>query len=214
MLTEEEMKRFAAEERYRHEVRKSLDQESTPPAPAAPAAAPPAPKKPSWGSKVFEFFNSSVGMWLLSSVVLTGGAAMLQQIQHDHENALKNRQDLFTHHFEIHGRLDNMAFLLRRAKTVGDAKTALGGIYKSTVPLSPELQNRSLASLYLAIFTLLNGGEKDKTDKAFNLVKQLEEVEFLLQSQPDDKPLDQAQRNHIAKLISAIRQLHLGDPKG
>lgn len=212
MLTEEEMKRIAAEERYRHEVRKSL--EAAPPAPEpTPPAEPAPPHKVGFGKRMFEFFNSSVGMWLLSSVVLTGGAAMIQQIQHDHETTMKNRQDLFTHHFEIHSRLENMAFLLRRAKTVGEAKTALGGIYKSAVPLSPDLQNRSLASLYLAVFTLLDGSEKDKTNRAFNLVKQLEEVELMLQPQPDDKPLDQSQRNHITKLITAIQQLHLGDPK-
>jgi hypothetical protein len=211
MLSEEEMKRIAAEERYRHEVRKSLD--AAPAPEPLPPAEPAPPAKHGFGKRMFEFFNSSVGMWLLSSVVLTGGAAMIQQIQHDHENAQKNRQDLFTHHFEIHSRLENMAFLLRRAKTVGEAKTALAGIYKSAVPLSPDLQNRSLGSLYLAVFTLLDGSEKDKTNRAFNIVKQLEEVELLLQQQPDDKPLDQSQRNHVTKLIAAVQQLHLGDPK-
>ncbi|WP_459797867.1 hypothetical protein, partial [Mycobacterium riyadhense] len=81
MLTEDEMKRIAAEERYRHSIRKSLEEESARPAPEPPP--PPAP--PGFGSKLYEFLNSSVGMWLLSSVVLTGGAAFLQQVQHQHE---------------------------------------------------------------------------------------------------------------------------------
>jgi len=207
MLTEDEMKRIAAEERYRHSIRKSLEEESAGPAPEPPP--PPAP--PGFGAKLYEFLNSSVGMWLLSSVVLTGGAAFLQQVQHQHEVDQKNRADLISHRFEIEHRLDGMNFLLRRAVTVGDAKAALGGVFKSTIPVTPELQNRSLASLYLSIYPLLAGTEKDKTNKAYNLVKELEDVELLLQPLPDDKPLDDAQRAQIAKLMAAIQQLKFDD---
>jgi hypothetical protein len=206
MLTEEEMKRIAAEERYRHSIRMSLEQEA-----AKPAAEASPPAAPGFGSKVYEFLNSSVGMWLLSSVVLTGGAAFLQQIQHEHEIAQKNQSDLINHRFEIEHRLDGMSFLLRRAKTVGDAKAALGGVFKSAIPLTPELQNRSLASLYLAVYPMLVGTEKEKTNKAYNLVKQLEDVELLLQPLPDDKPLDEDQRNQITKLLTAIQQLKFAE---
>ncbi|WP_425066401.1 hypothetical protein [Reyranella sp.] len=209
MLTEDEMKRIAAEERYRHSIRKSLEEESAGPAPEPPP--PPAP--PGFGSKLYDFLNSSVGMWLLSSVVLTGGAAFLQQVQHQHEIDQKNRADLVSHRFEIEHRLDGMNFLLRRAVTVGDAKTALSGVFKSAIPLTPELQNRSLASLYLSVYPLLAGTEKEKTNKAYNLVKELEDVELLLQPLPDDKPLDDAQRTQIAKLMKAIQQLKFEDGK-
>ena len=206
MLSEEEMKRIAAEDRYRHSIRMSLAQEA-----AKPAVEPAAPPAPGFGSRVYEFLNSSVGMWLLSSVVLTGGAAFLQQIQHEHEIAQKNQSDLINHRFEIEHRLDGMSFLLRRAKTVGDAKAALGGVFKSAIPLTPELQNRSLASLYLAVYPMLVGTEKEKTNKAYNLVKQLEDVELLLQPLPDDKPLDEDQRNQITKLLTAIQQLKFAE---
>ena len=209
MLTEDEMKRTAAEERYRHSIRKSLEEEATGPAPEPPP--PPAP--PGFGSKLYEFLNSSVGMWLLSSVVLTGGAAFLQQVQHQHEIDQKNRADLVSHRFEIEHRLDGMNFLLRRAVTVGDAKTALSGVFKSAIPLTPELQNRSLASLYLSVYPLLAGTEKEKTNKAYHLVKELEDVELLLQPLPDNKPLDDAQRTQIAKLMKAIQQLKFDDGK-
>lgn len=204
MLTDDELKRIAAEEHYRHSIRKAIEAQVPPPAPPAP----PAPEKHSFGKKLFEFFNSSVGMWLLSSVVLTGGAAILQNIQHDHEIALKNRDDLTSHKFEIQHRLDSMTFLLKRAKTVGDAKNALNGVFKSSIPLTPELQNRSLASLYLTIQPLLAGSAKDKTTEAFELVKQLEEAELLLQSQPDDKPLDSGELAKLTKVITAIQKLH------
>lgn len=209
MLTEDEMKRIAAEERYRHSIRKSLEEESAGPA----AEPPPPPPPPGFGSKLYEFLNSSVGMWLLSSVVLTGGAAFLQQVQHQHEISLKNQADLTSHRFEIEHRLDGMSFLLRRAVTVGEAKAALGGVFKSAIPVTPELQNRSLASLYLSVYPLLAGTEKEKTNRAYNLVKQLEDIELVLQPLPDDKPLDEAQRTQIAKLMTAIQQLKFDDGK-
>lgn len=206
MLTEDELKRIAAEEHYRQTIRKSLEAEAV--AVAAPPEPPAPPTKHGFGTRLFEFLNSSVGMWLLSSVVLTGGAAIIQQIQHDHESRLQNRQTLSTHRFEIHHRLDNMTFLLRRAKTVGDAKAALDGIFKSTIPLSPELQNRSLGSLYMGLMPLLAGTEKQKASEAFTLVRQLEEAELVMQSQPDDHPLDQSQRNRLTKLVNTIQHLH------
>ena len=113
MLTDDELKRIAAEEHYRQTIRKSLEAETV--ALAAPAPPPPPPEHHGFGHRVFEFLNSSVGMWLLSSVVLTGGAAIIQQIQHDHEARLQNRQTLSTHRFEIHHRLVNLTFLLRGA---------------------------------------------------------------------------------------------------
>jgi hypothetical protein len=201
MLTEVEAKRIAAEERYRYEIRKSLAETETP-------AVAPAPQKEGFSKKLYEFLNSSVGMWLLSSVVLTGGAAILQQIQHNHEIEQKNRQDLTSHKFEIQHRLDSMTFLLRRAKTVGEAKNALNGVFKSAIPLTPELQNRSLASLYMSIQPLLAGTDKQKTTEAFELVRQLEESELLLQSQPDDKLLDTAEHAKLTKVIAAIQKLH------
>ena len=207
MLTEDERKRIAAEERYRHSIRKSLEEESAGP----PPEPPPPPVEPGFGSKLYEFLNSSVGMWLLSSVVLTGGAAFLQQVQHQHEIDQKNRADLISHRFEIEHRLDGMSFLLRRATTVGEAKAALNGVFKSAIPVTPELQNRSLASLYLSVYPLLAGTEKEKTNRAYNLVKQLEDIELLLQPLADDKPLDEAQRTQIAKLMTAIQQLKFDD---
>jgi len=86
MLTDEQRQTIEAEEQLRHEVRKRLDAENPPP--------PPPPQHHGFGKRVFDFFNSSVGMWLLSSVVLTGGAALLQNIQHNHEVAQTNRQPI------------------------------------------------------------------------------------------------------------------------
>jgi len=205
MLTDEDRARIEADERLRHAVRQGMQ------APAGPAAPPPPPAKPGFGQRLYHFLNSSVGMWLLSSVVLTGGAAMLQQVQHDHEIAMKNQQDLTTLRFEIEHRLGNMAFLLRRAKTTGDAKVALDGVFKSPIPLTPELQNRSLSSLFLTAYPLLTREKQDEVRRAIKLVKQLEEDELLLRTLPDDRPLNDAHREKYGKTISSIQQLHFSE---
>ena len=202
MLTDEDRARIEADERLRHAVRQSMQP------PAEPAEPPPPPPKPSFGHRLMHFLNSSVGMWLLSSVLLTGGAAVLQQIQHDHEISLKNQQDLTTLRFEIEHRLGNMAFLLRRAKTTGEAKVALDGVFKSPIPLTPELQNRSLSSLFLSVYPILPKDKHRDVRQAIKLVKQLEEDELLLRSQPDAEPLSPAQREKFGKTISSIQQLH------
>jgi hypothetical protein len=202
MLTDEQRKIIEAEEQVRHEVRKRLDEENPPP--------PPPPPKHGIGKRLFDFFNSSVGMWLLSSVVLTGGAAALQNIQHSHEAAQKNREQLQQHRFEIMHRLDQMEHGLRRARTVGEAKAAMDGMFKSRFPLTPELQNRSLGSLYLSVYQLLPGSDEQKSEQAMTFIRRLEDAELLLQGQTNDNaPLDEKQKEHLHKLVKSVKGLRL-----
>ena len=206
MLSDEQRRLIEEEEQLRHEIRRRLDAENPPPAPAEP---PPAAKD-GFGKKIFEFFNSSVGMWLLSSVVLTGGAAMIQNIQHNHEIEQKNREQLAAHRFEITHRLDEMEFGLRRAKTVGEAKAAMDGMFKAKFPLTPELQNRSLGSLYLTMNQLLSGSNEQKSEEAMTFIRRLEEAELSLQDETDDKDLlDDQQKERMRKLVKSIKALHL-----
>lgn len=205
MLTDEQRKIIEAEEELRHQVRRRLDTESPPPPPP-----PPEPPKVGFGKKLFDFFNSSLGMWLLSSVVLTGGAALLQNIQHAHEIEQKNREQIATHRFEITNRLDEMEFGLRRATTVGQAKAAMDSMFKSKFPLSPELQNRSLGSLYLTMYQLVSGSDKTKSAEAMNFIRRLEEAEVALQEEKNDNaPLSDSQKEHLRKLLKSIKALHL-----
>jgi len=211
MLTEDQRKLIEAEEQLRHEVRRRLDTENPPPSPPPPPP-PPAPKV-GLGKRLFDFFNSSVGMWLLSSVVLTGGAALLQNIQHAHERDLKNREQLAAHQFEITNRLDEMEYGLRRATTVGQAKAAMDSMFKSKYPLSPELQNRSLGSLYLTMYQLASGNDKTRSAEAMNFIRRLEEAELALQQEPDDKaPLSDSHKETLHKLLKSIKALHLASP--
>lgn len=207
VIDEVRRREIEAEEALRHEVRRRLDTEHGV-APAAAAAA--APPKDGFGKKVLEFFNSALGMWLLSSVVLTGGAALIQNIQHQHEVEQKTREQLSAHKFEVTHRIDQMEYGLRRAKTVGDAKAAMDGLFKSKFPLSPDLQNKSLGSLYLTMMQLVSAPDDKKSAEVMDFVRRLEEAELVLQALPDDKPLAGPQREHLSKLLTSIKNLHLG----
>lgn len=206
MLTPDEIQRIHAEEKLRHQIRKELEAASSPT--AEPPAQPTPPPSPGFGKKLMEFLNSSVGMWLLSSVVLTGGAAVLQQVQHQYQIREQNHQQLVSHLFEIQNRLDNMEYLLRRAQTVGEARDALHGLFKSIFPLSPELQNRSLVSLYFSVYSLIPGDRQVKAEQAIDFVRQLEDAEFTLQSRPASAPLTDTDRAQINKLLQSCKAIH------
>lgn len=204
VVEDERRRQIEAEEELRYAVRKRLDAEH------GVAQPPPSPSGGSgFGNKVMEFLNSAVGMWLLSSVVLTGGAALIQNIQHKHEVEQKNREQLSAHRFEVTHRLDQMEYGLRRAKTVGEAKAAMDGMFKSKFPLTADLQNRSLGSLYLTMLQLINDADDKRSAEVMDFIRRLEEAELSLQAEPDDKPLDTGQREHLHKLLKAVRNLHL-----
>ncbi|HSI00243.1 MAG TPA: hypothetical protein VLA02_06540 [Reyranella sp.] len=203
---DERRRQIEAEEELRYSVRRRLDAEHGVAQPAQPALP---SRAHGFGKKIMDFLNSSVGMWLLSSVVLTGGAAWIQSVQHKHEVEQKNREQLAAHRFEVTHRLDQMEYGLRRAKTVGDAKSAMDGMFKSKFPLSPDLQNRSLGSLYLTMLQLINASDDKRSTEVMDFIRRLEEAELSLQSEPDDKPLDAEQREHLRKLLKTVKTLHL-----
>ena len=211
MLSDDQKKIIEAEERHRHEFKKTLEEASASVSKKVNNLVSEVKvEEAKLGSKLMAFLNSSVGTLLLSSVVITGGAGLIQQIQHNHDNQKKKREQLVIYKFEIENRLDNMEFALRRAKTVGDAKDALNRLFKSKFPLSPELQNRSLASLYLNIYELAPGTEKQKAQAAINFIRELEDAEYLLNSQTNDtKPIDAQDKAQFSKLIQSIQSLRL-----
>ena len=210
MLSEETKKRIEAEEQFRHDLKVKLEAELATAKSAFASLQKEAEQvEKRTASKVMEFLNSSVGTWFLSSVVITGGAAMLQQIQHSHEIEQKNKTQLISYQFEIGTRIQNMKFFLTQAKTVGDAKVALASVFQSKFPLNPELEKQSLSALYFNLHQLIEGSEKEKTRLAMAVVLELEQAEFLLQSQKDAQLLDANDKAKLAKLVTAIENLHI-----
>ncbi len=101
MPTDDQRQVIEAEEQLRHEVRRRLDTRSR-------RRLPRRSGRQQIDASARRYSTSSTARsacWLLSSVVLTGGAALLQNIQHNHEIAQQNRQQLSTHRFEITHRL-------------------------------------------------------------------------------------------------------------
>ncbi|QWD82127.1 hypothetical protein [Polynucleobacter sp. MWH-S4W17] len=210
MIADDKKKLIEAEEIYRHEFKKTLETTDTSISKTLDQVVSGVKlEKSKMGAQIMALLNSSVGMWFLSSVVITGGAAVIQQIQHKYEVEQKNHAQLISYKFEIENRLDNMEYALRRAKTVGDAKDSLDRLFKSKFPLTPELQNRSLGSLYLNIYELVPGTEKQKAQAAINFIREMEDAEYLLQSQPDNKTIDDQEKARFNKLIQSIRELRL-----
>lgn len=215
MLDDERKKLIEAEERFRRDLKMQLEIEASKlrsDASSLPAQVKQIEKKTT--SKIMEFLNSSVGMWFLSSVVITGGAAALQQIQHHFETQQKNKSQLVVYQFEIGNRIQNMKYFLRHAKTVGDAKMALGGVFKSKFPINADLENQSLSTLYFNLHQLIGGTPREKNLKALEIIRDLEDSEILLQSRPDSEELNATDRDSFNKLILAVEGLHLtGDYK-
>ena len=200
MPSAEDIKRIHAEEMLRQEIREEIE------------ASKKSETRKGSGSelsqKLMDFLNSSVGMWLLSSVVLTTGAALIQHFQHDYQIREQNHKQLVTHLFEIQNRLDNMEYILRRAQTVGEAKEGLKGLFKSIFPLTPELENRSLVSLYFAVYSLIPGDRQVKAKDAIEFVREMEQSEFTFQSRPDTEKLNDEDREQLRKLIQACKAVH------
>lgn len=210
MLSDDRKTIIEAEERFRHELKVKLEAEAESLKSGLhrlEAEVKQVEKK--FSAKLMEFLNSSVGMWFLSSVVITGGAAGLQQIQHHYETEQKNKAQLIEYQFEIGNRIQNMKYFLRHAKTVGDAKSALASVFKSKFPLSPNLENQSLSALYFNLYQLIEGTDKEKSKRAIAVVLDLEDAEVSLQSQKNDQTLSVADKERLSKLVADIENLHI-----
>jgi hypothetical protein len=152
-------------------------------------------------TKANEILNSNFGLWFLSSVFITGGAALYQNTQHHYEAKLNTQKEVITCEFEIANRLNSMKFLLLKAKTIGDAQTALTPISKSFGAVSSEYENVNIAVLYFKIFQLTGIRDKQMGD----LIKELEEKNLALQSENPKKLLIEADRKRLVEIISVLQ---------
>jgi hypothetical protein len=195
MLDDDKKRQIEAEERHRRDVAKKLDTDL-----AATVTDIKNLKNDLW-SKVSETLNSNFGLWLLSSVFLSGGAALYQITQHHYEAKLETQKQLATCEFEIANRLNSMKFLLARAKTVGEAQFALTPVTKSLGAISVEYDNANIAVLYFKIYQLT--GQKDMA--IVDYVRQLEEGNLAIQRQ---NPKDVLAEDDRKKMLAIIDVLH------
>jgi len=195
MLDNEKKRIIEAEEQYRHEIAEKLRSEAGFIKNEAVKI-----EKDFW-SKASEVLNSNFGLWFLSSVFITGGAALYQIAQHHYEAKLNTQKELITCEFEIANRLNSMKFLLLRAKTNGDAQTALTAVNKSFGAVSTEYEHVNIAVLYFKIFQLT----RIRDPQMERYVKELEEKNLAIQSENPKTPFDEASRKRLIELISTLQ---------
>jgi len=196
MLDNEKKKLIEAEERYRHEIAEKLRADMQSVEQTAMSI-----QKDFW-SKVNEVLNSNFGLWFLSSVFITGGAALYQITQHHYETKLNKEKDVLTCEFEIANRLNGMKFLLQKAKTVGDAQFALTPISKSFGAVSTEYENVNIAVLYFKIYQLTG----IRNIEIGNNIKELEEKYLAIQKENPKLPFDESDRKNLLVIIDTLQR--------
>jgi hypothetical protein len=196
MLDNERKIVIEAEERYRHEIATKLHSEVKLIQDSAKKI-----EKDFW-TKAAAVLNSNFGLWFLSSVFISGGAALYQITQHHYDVKLATQKELLTCEFEIANRLNGMKFLLLRAKTNGDAQNALTGVSKSFGAVSTEFEHVNIAVLYLRTIQLT--GKMDI--QIANLVKELEEKNLAIQLENPKAPFNEADRKRLIEMISALQR--------
>lgn len=138
MLSDEERSRIRIEEVFRDEVRKSLQ------------------PRQGVGAKVFHFLDSSLGIFLLSSVLLTGLSSWYLSRSEQIRTAAANYESLREIGAELRFRIDILKLLdqaevsyseLHTARaaltgtTINDAKVGQLGTFE---PMFPQFRDRSL----------------------------------------------------------------------
>ena len=61
--------------------------------------------------------------------------------------------------------------------------------------------------MYLSVYDLLTGPEKDKAQQAAALVTELENTQVLLETQADSTPVTEEDKAQLTKLVASIRAL-------
>ncbi|MBT8604321.1 hypothetical protein G6662_07020 [Polynucleobacter paneuropaeus] len=201
MLDENKKSLIEAEERYRHEIAKKIGDEATIVEKDIETSS-----NQIW-AKIYDILNSNVGMLILTSVFISGGAAFYQNMQHNYESRVTSQKEIISCEFEIANRLYVVKNLISHAKTVGDALEALTGAKKSLGPVKPEFQNVGLAVLYFNIYQL-TGNRNPSVEQD---LREIERVYFSLQEQDPKAIFNEADKESMTKIFNELFELNLKD---
>jgi len=201
MLTEEKKQLIEVEERYRHEISSKIKEDI-----GAIKEEVEIIEHTIW-AKVNELLNSNVGMWFLSTVLVTGGAGAYQATQHHYEVKLRNHTQVITHQFEISNRIQNMKYFLRKATTCGEAELALKSVFQSKTPVSPDIEKLSLLVIYFNFYQLTDQPKKETLE----IVRQLEDEEYLLQQEKPSTPFPEATRTRLLNLLDQLERIQVSE---
>ena len=201
MLDESKKSLIEAEERYRHEIAKKISDEATIVEKDIETSS-----HQIW-AKIYDILNSNVGMLILSSVFISGGAAFYQNMQHRYESRVTSQKEIISCEFEIANRLYVVKNLISHAKTVGDALEALTGAKKSLGPVKPEFQNVGLAVLYFNLYQL-TGNRNPSVEQD---LREIERVYFSLQEQDPKAIFNEVDKESMTKIFNELFELNLKD---
>ena len=196
MLDDEKKKLIEAEEEYRHKIAQKIKAEMH----SAEQNA--ANLEKSIWNKTFELLNSSFGLWLLSSIFISGGAALYQITNLHYTHKLSAQKEFLTCEFEIENRLNTMDYLIKKAKTMGDAQYALTPMTKSFGAVSPEYEQVNIAGLYFKTYQL-TGINNKKTEE---YVKELGVLNLDVQRANPKALLDEKTRNQLLTIIEELKR--------
>lgn len=201
MLNDEKKVLIEEEERYRHEIAKKISDE------VALAEKDIETTTHQVWAKIYDILNSNVGLLILSSVFISGGAAFYQNMQHSYESRVTSQKEIISCEFEIANRLYVVKNLISHAKTVGDALEALTGAKKSLGPVKPEFQNVGLAVLYFNLYQL-TGNRNPSVEQD---LREIERVYFSLQEQDPKAIFNEADKESMTKIFNELFELNLKD---
>lgn len=207
MLDDDKKKLIEAEESYRHQIAQKIRSEFQSAEETIAKI-----EKNFWG-KGLEILNSNFGIWILSSVFISGGAAIYQIAQHHYTEKLASQKEILTCEFEIANRLNAMSFLLKKAQNIGDAQHALTPITKSFGAVTPEYEHVNIASLYFKYYQETGVRQREIEEN----VKELEEINLSIQQANPKSALSDEERNKMLQIISFLRKQiaqQINDRKG
>lgn len=153
MLDSADRARIRAEEVFRAEVRRQLD----------------AQRPMTWSRRAWDFANSSLGMWLLTTVLVGGATWAFATWRESERVAAARRTNITRLDLEIATRLDRLAIRLPRLQRAQHLAVALDAldrprdnVYASSA--YPEYARRSLLSLLRELRDELQGTDASELD--------------------------------------------------
>lgn len=179
ILSDDEKNRIRAEEIFRQEVRKEL--EPTPP--------------PTRTARILEFLNSPLGLWMLSSIVISGLGFLYANFSAQQAKVEANRTIERRLNIEIARRLQKFKKLLETTVEKNYEfnwyNTALWSLNSSDNPVFIEFKLRTLSSLLLELEAVVPTAQQQSIDTAAQAILSYEDQISLSNS---DMSVDEIKR--------------------
>ena len=126
------------------------------------------------GRRLIRFFNSNLGIWLLSSVILSGMATFLQREHAKSVAKAVNRLQIESTKFNVSDRVEELRFFLRNANTNAECAQALETLFRTGYPNPGHTGGSSVYSLVYAIYPLLANPHDEVIKDALETIRKME----------------------------------------